>query len=112
MDPDTCLEELRKLLAKYKQQKDNLDEADVQDLVVHAEAIDDWMSKGGAAPLLWSMNSNATKTRRFTAEDRALATVQQGLAKFNSDNPEFPGKRSIEDFYEAVRTLDKAGRIR
>lgn len=102
MDPDTCLEELRKLLAKYKQQKDNLDEADVQDLVIHAEAIDDWMSKGGAPPDAW-------RSRRYVNE---IKEIEAGLAAFSDENPELPSKRSIEDFYEAVRALYKEGRIR
>lgn len=74
MDPDTCLEELRKLLAKYKQQKDNLDEADVQDLVVRAEAIDDWMSKGGFLPKTWQ---ETRRTEGADAErDRIIAYVR------------------------------------
>lgn len=111
MDPNTCLEELRKLLAKYKQQKDQLDETDVQDLVIRAEALDDWMSKGGAMPGAWTRYRDEPQSDPSEVE-AAKKEVADGLAEFNDENPEFPGKRSIESFYEAVRTLHKAGRIR
>lgn len=105
MDPNTCWEELQDLLAKYRAQKDRLNAVDTQDLVIHIEALDNWVSRGGFLPRAWCMNQ--------TPEVQAAhKTVEDGLAEFNDEHPEFPGKRSIEGFYEAVRTLHKAGRIR
>lgn len=106
MDPDTCMDELQELLEKYKQQRDRLNNDDTQDLVIHIEALDSWISCGGFLPHRWKLR--APDPAEIAA---AKKEIEDGLAEFNDENPEFPGKRSIEGFYEAVRTLKNAGRI-
>jgi hypothetical protein len=110
MDPNVCMQELLALLAKYKNQKDSLDEADVQDLVIHIEALDQWIKRGGFLPDRWKFNSEGTQTGRISNADNAKRGVVAGLAEYDSHEG-FPEKRSIEDFYECVRQLLDAGRL-
>jgi hypothetical protein len=48
---------------------------------------------------------------RLTQIGIAKSRVVTGLNEFNDENLAFPEKRSIEDFYEAVRLLHTEGRI-
>jgi hypothetical protein len=159
MDPNQCLMELLELLEKYREQKDRLNQEDVQDLVIHIEGLDAWISRGGFLPTAWGANRrraedeerdrvihyldlcgekdpstffqyqqvaallrrndhrdpkyvpSPTRKERLTQIGIAKSRVVTGLAEFNDENPTFPEKRSIEDFYEAVRLLHTEGRI-
>jgi hypothetical protein len=55
MDPDACLEEIRKLLKTWHEMSD-ADEpfGDHLDMLCErVEALDDWLSKGGFMPTAW-----------------------------------------------------------
>lgn len=47
MDPDTCLAEIRELVAQ------SLTEDDDTRLAEHVQALDEWLSRGGFLPAPW-----------------------------------------------------------
>lgn len=111
MDPNTCMDELQALLEKYRAQKDRLGSADVQELVNHIESLDGWISRGGFLPTRWAMKREATKTKRFTESDLALARVGNSLGEFDRTQL-IPESREIESFYKDVKLLMQEQRIR
>lgn len=124
MDPDEALREIRSIIAEHEEAQDSEelgDDDDNEDNTAHEsidvprlidliDGLDSWMMKGGFLPKSWADARDQSKDSRETK--KAVAAVKRGLAGFSDKNPEIPDKRSIEDFYEAVRTLYNAGRIK
>jgi hypothetical protein len=58
MDPDTCLAELRRLVAKMivdYDKRDGIEQEDANDLADRFMALDLWMAGGGFIPTAWKM---------------------------------------------------------
>lgn len=108
MDPDATYEGLQASLRRYLAQDSSLTQVQVDALVEHVMALDDWLKKGGFLPQAW----RAAKTERSEAPLDPRTVIERGLAEFNAEKPKLPDARSIERFWEAVRTLHREGRIR
>lgn len=79
MDPDSNLERTRELIAEMIEKLDAeqpIDEDDVNTLVEHVQALDNWIRRGGFLPAAWAGRDNPD-TNTFTASRSEFSRLLQ-----------------------------------
>ena len=74
MDPNECLKRIRELVAEGRQAEGDgyqINQSVATGLVALAEALDEWLSKGGFLPTAWSVDRpRSDGTPRMTIAQR------------------------------------------
>jgi len=84
MDPNACLERIRRLV-KSQLQGDG-DEDEYAELAEHCEALDEWLSKGGFVPLPWA--EEGEKLAALQAAERLIQAHRLSEAEISASSPE------------------------